>query len=126
MAVTPKATHRPENPRAVTDDLIPAISSVLSMGTSGSPTMSFAVRGPIVRADLPGLFARVCELMAGPHGDIVGCDVAGVDPDVVAIEALARLELAARQHHCRISLINASRELLELRNVLGLANILHS
>jgi ABC-type transporter Mla MlaB component len=87
-------------------------------------TISFAIRGPLARADLPGLCERVCGLLAGGGAGDVLCDVEGVDADAVAVDALARLQLAARRHGCRVRLRGASRELRELVAFMGLADVL--
>lgn len=94
------------------------------MAAAASRTITFAVRGPIERADLPGLSGRVCQLLANNRGSVVHCDVAGVDPDAVTVEALARLQLAARRHGCRVRLRNASDELLELVASMGVGDAL--
>ena len=47
-----------------------------------------------------------------------------VDPDAVTVDALARLQLAARRLCCRLLLRNASPELLELVAFMGLADVL--
>jgi ABC-type transporter Mla MlaB component len=83
----------------------------------------FAIRGPIARADLPGLCDRVCKLLAAA-GDVVTCDVAGVEPDAVTVEAIARLQLAALRRGCRVELVNASSELSGLVDFLGLRDVL--
>jgi ABC-type transporter Mla MlaB component len=85
--------------------------------------VAFAIRGPIARADLPGLCERVCALLA-ESGRIVACDVSGVEPDAVTVDALARLQLGACRHGCRVVLRNASAPLLELVELMGLANVL--
>jgi hypothetical protein len=51
-------------------------------------------------------------------------DVRDVDPDAVTVDALARLQLAARRLSCRLLLCNASPELLELVEFMGLADVL--
>ena len=51
-------------------------------------------------------------------------DVRDVDPDAVAVDALARLQLAARRLSCRLLLSNASPELLELVTFMGLTDVL--
>jgi hypothetical protein len=66
-------------------------------------TMSFAVVGPIARADLPGLCERVCALLAGSD---------------------ARLQLAARRRGCQVRLRGASDELRSLVTFMGLENVL--
>ena len=53
-------------------------------------------------SDLPALYERVCSLLARSGAALAVCDVDGVDADAVAVDALARLQLAARRHGCRI------------------------
>jgi ABC-type transporter Mla MlaB component len=89
-------------------------------GGNGVAVLAFAIRGPISRADLPGLCARVCGLLHGSAGAIAHCDVRGVDADAVTADALARLQLGARRHGCEVSLCNASSELLALLAFMGL------
>jgi ABC-type transporter Mla MlaB component len=91
---------------------------------SSAPTVAFAIRGPIARADLPGLCNRVCTLLETSDDEIVLCDVRGVDPDAVTVDALARLQLAARRHGCRVRLRHASDALRELVAFMGLAEVL--
>jgi ABC-type transporter Mla MlaB component len=85
----------------------------------------FAIYGPIVRGDLPGLCDRVCALLAERGAGHAVCDVRTVGrPDVVTVEALTRLQLAAKRSGCRIALANASPELQELFAFMGLENVL--
>jgi ABC-type transporter Mla MlaB component len=51
-------------------------------------------------------------------------DVAGVAPDAVSVDVLARLELAARRRGRTLRLRNASDDLLELIAFLGLDGVL--
>ena len=85
---------------------------------------AFSVRGPIERADLPGLCDRICSLLARGGPGELGCEVVGVEPSAVTVDALARLQLAAQRHGCRIRLENASPELRELVDLLGLTEVL--
>jgi ABC-type transporter Mla MlaB component len=94
------------------------------MGSTAPPTAAFSIRGPISRADLPGLCDRVCRLLNESGAVVVLCDVHGVQPDCVTVDALARLQLAARRYACRIRLLHASDELLELVAFMGLADVL--
>ena len=87
-------------------------------------TIAFAVRGPIARADLPGLCDRVCRLLAESSPDVALCDVDGIYPDAVTVDALARLQLAARRHRCRVLLRNASEDLRRLVELIGLTDVL--
>ena len=87
-------------------------------------TVAFAVRGPIARADLPGLCDRVCGLLSGCGAEIALCDVRGVPADAVTVDALARLQLAAQRTGCRVQLLAASPELRELVAFMGLEDVL--
>jgi ABC-type transporter Mla MlaB component len=86
--------------------------------------VQFAVHGPIARADLPGLCARVCRLFAENPAVEVLCDVRSVAPDAVTVDALARLQLAAQRNGRRVLLQNASPELLELVEFMALSDVL--
>ncbi len=86
--------------------------------------LDFSIHGPIERADLPGLCQRVCALLETSGAQIARCDVRSVEPDAVTVDALARLQLAARRHRCTVRLVHASRELLELVSFMGLADVL--
>jgi ABC-type transporter Mla MlaB component len=86
-------------------------------------TIAFAVRGPIGPADLPGLCERVCALLAQSSAEVVLCDVRDVPPDAVTVDALARLQLAARRAGCQVRLRGASQELCELVDFMGLEDV---
>src|SRR5262245_37409373 len=94
------------------------------MGEPGPHSVTFAVRGPIARADLPGLCERVCGVLGASGASLALCDVAGVGADAVTVDALARLQLAAQRHGCRVHLRGASDELRELVAFMGLTNVL--
>ena len=94
------------------------------MDTPGPHVVAFAIRGPIDRSDLPGLCDRVCALLAESSTPVVLCEVDGVDPDAVTVDALARLQVAAQRHGCRVRLRGASTELLDLVAFMGLADVL--
>jgi len=94
------------------------------MAARAPQTVAFAVGGPIARADLPGLCARVCALLEGSGAAVAVCDVRGVEPDAVTVDALARLQLAARRHGCQVRLCHASSKLLELVAFMGLRDVL--
>ncbi len=94
------------------------------MAAPAPETIAFSVYGPIARTDLPGLCDRVCALLEGNRAGVALCDVRGVDPDAVTIDALARLQLAARRHGCQVRLRHASSELLELVAFMGLRDVL--
>jgi ABC-type transporter Mla MlaB component len=94
------------------------------MTASAPQTIAFAIWGPIAPADLPGLTDRVCGLLRGSGATTALCDVTGVEPDAVTVDALARLQLAAGRLHCTVRLRNASPVLRELVALMGLCDIL--
>ena len=96
------------------------------MAVPAPETTLFAIRGPIAREDLPGLCDRVCGLLARTGAGVALCDVRSVEPDAVVVDALARLQLGARRHGCRVRLRGASRELRELVELMGLTDVLPS
>jgi ABC-type transporter Mla MlaB component len=94
------------------------------MASPAPTTITFAVWGPIGRDDLPGLCDRVCALLGSSRASVALCDVDGVPPDAVTVDALARLQLAARRTGCQVRLRNASDGLLELVAFMGLRDVL--
>ncbi len=88
-------------------------------------TITFAIRGPIVRADLPGLCDRVGRLLTGSDARIALCDVSEiVEADAVALDALARLQLEARRRGCQIRLQHVSAPLRALLTFMGFDDVL--
>src|SRR5947199_3594371 len=83
-------------------------------------TVSLAIHGPITRAGLPALTERCCAFFAANAGCRVDCDVSGVGSDAVTVDALARLQLVAKQNRCVVVLRNAATELTELVELMGL------
>jgi ABC-type transporter Mla MlaB component len=89
-------------------------------------TITFAIWGPIGRDDLPGLGERVCALLEHSGASVALCDVSGVMADAVTVDALARLQLAARRHRCVIRLRDAPDGLRDLIAYMGLQDVLAS
>jgi ABC-type transporter Mla MlaB component len=85
---------------------------------------AFAIHGPLLREDLPGLYARVCAQLARAPDPVVLVDVRDVEPDAVTVEALARLQLGARRHGCQVRLSGASPQLCQLIAFLGLTDVM--
>lgn len=94
------------------------------MADSGPIFVDFAISGPIVQADFPGLCDRACALLAESGAGMARCDVRGVEPDAVTVDALARLQLAARRVGLEIRVCNASAELRSLVELVGLTEVL--
>ena len=91
---------------------------------SAPPIIAFAIWGPIARDDLPGLCDRVCGLLQKVPSGVAVCDVRSVPADAVTVDALARLQLAARRHGCQVRLRGASPALLDLVGFMGLTDVL--
>ncbi|MEU2614623.1 STAS domain-containing protein [Micromonospora sp. NPDC007271] len=107
------------------------IWSAMSFAAAGGPIrvaasrISFVVRAAVTRADIPILCAELAELLRGRGPGIVSCDVGGVHrPDLVTVEALARLRLTARRHGRQLVIRGADPGLLRLVGLLGLADAL--
>ncbi|WP_197681649.1 STAS domain-containing protein [Actinopolymorpha singaporensis] len=85
------------------------------------------LEGPIERSEIPDLCARFADLVGERPGRRVICDVAGLtEPDAVAVEALARLQLTARRLGCRLWLRHAGCGLRQLIALAGLADVVPS
>ena len=93
------------------------------METREEVTVAFAVRGPIRAADLPGLCDRVCTLLTESRPTAAVCDVRGVEPTAATVDALARLQLAAKRLGCRVHLRGASGDLRDLVAFMGLEDV---
>ena len=85
----------------------------------------FALGTTVTRADIPDLCADLADRLRDRPGQAVICDVAGVArPDVVTVEALARLRVTARRHGRRLVVTGAAPPLRRLVELLGLTGLL--
>ena len=88
-------------------------------------SLEFDVSGRIARADIPALCAQVSAMLEGDDAGRLVCHVAAIRvPDAVTVDALARIQLTALRHGRRITLRDASRELRELLELIGLGNVI--
>jgi ABC-type transporter Mla MlaB component len=77
--------------------------------------------GLVTRDEVPGLCEAVRALLEAAGGGVVVCDVAGLGPPgLTAVDALARLELAARRAGGRIRLHDPDPALSALLDLVGL------
>jgi ABC-type transporter Mla MlaB component len=84
---------------------------------------SVIIGAPTSTAEITALADELCAVRL--QGDPLVCDVASLlQPDCATVEALARLQLAARRLQRQICLRDASRELVELVTLAGLADVL--
>jgi ABC-type transporter Mla MlaB component len=94
------------------------------MDAEASRTVVFVIRGPLARADLAALTDRVGKLLARSRASVALCDLVDVEPDAVTVDALARLQLAARRNGCRVQVRGASNALCGLIELMGLKEVL--
>jgi ABC-type transporter Mla MlaB component len=82
------------------------------------------ISGPIDRSAIAGLCERTRVLLERSDADLVVCDVGALlDPDVVTVEALARLQLTARRMGRQVRILGACAELADLLTLSGLSEI---
>jgi hypothetical protein len=62
--------------------------------------------------------------MTAPRPSTIVCDVGALAPDVAAVDALARLQLTARRLGYEIRLRDASVDLKDLLDFVGLRDVL--
>ena len=83
------------------------------------------ISGPLNPADAAALCERARSELERSGAEVLVCDVAALThPNAGTIEALARLQLTARRLGCRVRLRDPSRELSELLDLFGLADVL--
>jgi ABC-type transporter Mla MlaB component len=88
-------------------------------------TIVFALDGPIAPNDVRWMCERVRSFLQSSGHDQVVCDVGAVtEPDAGTVEALARMQLAARRLGGRLSLRGACGELRDLLMLWGLTDVL--
>ena len=83
-------------------------------------TIAFAIRGPVGRSQIPGLCDRALRLIEPGMTLLAVCDVGAMPADAVSVDTLARLRLGAGRRGCRLRVRNASPELCELIELMGL------
>ncbi len=93
------------------------------MAAPAPQTVVFAIEGPIARSYLPWLCEQIGALLETTTAEVALCDVSQTEPDAVTVDALARLQLAARRRGCHAQLRGASNELLKLLDFVGLRNV---
>ena len=82
------------------------------------------VGGPSARADVRDLCARLTALAQASDTRLIVCDVGALPATIRSLDALARLQLAARRLDRGIRLQRASPELERLLGFAGLAGVL--
>ena len=93
----------------------------------GAATTSvvLVLRGPIAPDDVAALCARLDGMLRDSGAALATCDVGGVpDAGVATVDALARLQLAARRAGGHMRLRHASPQLRALLDLVGLADVI--
>jgi ABC-type transporter Mla MlaB component len=84
-------------------------------------SITFVVRGPIRRADLPGLCERFRRSLGASNAPLVECEVGTLaGSDLETVDALARFQLIGQQEGVQIRFRGASAELCELLELIGM------
>jgi STAS domain len=93
---------------------------------AGPTSVVLVIVPPVRPVDIAGLCDKLRRLVASAPGiDVVTCDVGAlVRPDLVVVDALARLQLVARKLGRSIRLRHAGAELLALLGFVGLDEVL--
>jgi ABC-type transporter Mla MlaB component len=92
--------------------------------TAEPSTIVLVISGRITRADVPRLCERVHHFLEESDARVVICDVSAVvEPDAVAVDALARLQLAARRLGYQIKLRHTCEALQDLLTFTGLRDV---
>src|SRR5690606_30259073 len=121
MSSGPTSGRRGETSRRSSVDECDRVPVRTPGGTDAPRSVEFVVYGPIVQGDIPGLCTRVRGLFREGTERVV-CDVGDItEPDIVTLDALARLQLAARRRGCRVVLRHADVDLLALLDAAGLS-----
>jgi hypothetical protein len=98
----------------------------MSFGPGGSlirvtTEVTWLLRPPLGRGDIPQLCEQLAMLVSFTSAEVVVCDVGDfAEPDVVLVDALARLALTARRLGARLELARASPRLQILLALIGL------
>jgi len=78
--------------------------------------------GPIIRrGEILGLCERLAALRRPVR--VVVCVTAVARPDMLTVEALARICLTARRHDCEVTVEGADERLVELLSLTGLLGV---
>ena len=90
------------------------------MPSARPTTVVFAVAGPIARVDLPAICGAFATLLEATDADVALCDVGALSADAVTVDALARIQLAARRMGREVVLRHVADDLRDLLAFVGL------
>lgn len=99
------------------------VSADIAAGSENAPIV--AIRGRVGESEIADLCARIHSSFARADVSTVIVDVSGVvDPDVKALDALARLHLTAKRMGRHIKIRHTCRQLEDLVAFAGLRDVL--
>jgi ABC-type transporter Mla MlaB component len=129
MSFSGRLGHQVENAKGAPIVVGPAGSPVTPARVlrppTGPRTVVLVVGDGIHCATVTHFCDRVRALLVSGDAELVTCDVAElVAPDATSVDALARLQLAARRSGGSIRLRHAQRRLRDLLALLGLDGVL--
>jgi ABC-type transporter Mla MlaB component len=103
-------------------------TSVRALHPPGEPTtMVLVISGRVARDDIGLVCGRARALLQGNDPAVVVLDVRGViEPDVAAVDALARLQLSIRRRGCEVRLLHPCGELQGLLTLVGLHEVIQA
>jgi ABC-type transporter Mla MlaB component len=87
-------------------------------------TIVFVFDGRVDREDVPSIWRRAAALLEGSGAEVALCDVGALAADAATIDALARVQLAARRLGRDVCLCDVSDDLRQLLTFAGLADVL--
>jgi ABC-type transporter Mla MlaB component len=116
------ANERPTSPVERASSAMQPVARRWRPGPGGTVLVMI---GPITSESIPALCERARRLLERCDAGRVACDVGALAvPDVVTIDALARLQLTARRLGYRVELQRACGELEDLLVLTGLSDVL--
>ena len=93
----------------------------------GGSQLVIVLSDSLTRADIPSLCERARRWLENSEVAVVICDAhALTDPDAVAIDAVARLQLTAKRVGRELRLRDACSRLQELIELAGLSDVLRA
>jgi ABC-type transporter Mla MlaB component len=87
-------------------------------------TVTFSLDGPLAHSRLPVVCMNLWMLLAASGASGALCDVEGVQADLAAVDALARLHVFARRRGLSLRIRGARGRLRELLALTGLDDVL--